>query len=114
MTAPCQLALPASVKYSEAICAAAALSVCCTGYLSSRRNNPGLHSQCTYCRLDWGDDVLTLPALAERFNPADGTLLFRGLSAKTGIFEGNMTKIVPHTTSGKATITGQSSKAVHM
>ena len=39
---------------------------------------------------------------AERFNPVDGSLLFRGLSAKTGIFEGEMSKIMPHTTSGKA------------
>ena len=58
--------------------------------------------------------MLTLAPMAERFSPADGTLLFRGLSAKTGIFEGDMTKIVPHTISGKATNTRQSLHAVYM
>ena len=57
--------------------------------------------------------MLTLAPMAERYNPADGTLLFRGLSAKTGIFEGDMTKIVPHTTSGKAVNTGHSLHAVY-
>ena len=104
MTAPCQLALPPS----EAICAAATLSACCTSCWSGRKNDLGLHLAWTCCRLDWGDDVLTLAPMAERFDPTDGTLLFRGLSAKTGIFEGDMTKIVPHTTSGKATNTRQS------
>ncbi len=54
------------------------------------------------CRLDWGEDVLTLLPTSERFNPVDGSLLFRGLSAKAGIFEGEMSKIIPHTTSGMA------------
>eukprot|EP00891_Asterochloris_glomerata_P007201 jgi/Astpho2/7201/Aster-01519 len=52
--------------------------------------------------LDWGEDVLTLLPTSERFNPVDGSLLFRGLSAKAGIFEGEMSKITPHTTSGMA------------
>ena len=66
------------------------------------RHHAGPHCNRLMCRLDWSEDVLTLPPTAERFNPVDGSLLFRGLSAKAGIFEGEMSKITPHTTSGKA------------
>ena len=81
-------------------------SACLAGRLilpqaaSDGRNHAGPQCSKLTCRLDWGEDVLTLMPTAERFNPVDGSLLFRGLSAKTGIFEGEMSKIMPHLRQG--------------
>ncbi len=44
---------------------------------------------------------------------AEGQLLFAGLRAKVSVFHGHMTRIVPHTTTGKCHNTPSASWSVH-
>ena len=52
------------------------------------------------CRLTWGEGLLGLVPTQEERSPVTGQLLFRGLSAKVGIFHGPIVKLCPHSTTG--------------
>ena len=54
------------------------------------------------CRLPWGEGLLGLAPTQEERSPLTGQLLFRGLSAKVGIFHGPIVKLCPHSTTGLA------------
>ena len=51
-------------------------------------------------RLPWGEGLLGLAPTQEERSPVTGQLLFRGLSAKVGIFHGPIVKLCPHSTTG--------------
>ena len=51
-------------------------------------------------RLPWGEGLLGLAPTQEDRSPVTGQLLFRGLSAKVGIFHGPIVKLCPHSTTG--------------
>ena len=53
------------------------------------------------CRLPWGEGLLGLGPTQEDRSPVTGQLLFRGLSAKVGIFHGPIVKLCPHSTTGE-------------
>lgn len=52
------------------------------------------------CRLPWGEGLLGLAPTQEERSPVTGQLLFRGLSARVGIFHGAIVKLCPHSTTG--------------
>ncbi|KAK9834379.1 hypothetical protein WJX74_000198 [Apatococcus lobatus] len=51
-------------------------------------------------RCDWDEALESLPETCSQFGD-DGELLFKGLSAEVGIYEGQMAKVCPHTTTGR-------------
>ncbi|KAK9818038.1 hypothetical protein WJX72_006076 [[Myrmecia] bisecta] len=53
------------------------------------------------CEVHWGDDVLSLPP-CKTIVGEQNQLLFRGPKAKMGVYEGTPTRVVPHTTTGRA------------
>ena len=53
------------------------------------------------CRCDWDEALEGLPETCSQYGD-DGELLFKGLSAEVGIYEGQMAKVCPHTTTGRA------------
>lgn len=50
--------------------------------------------------------VLALPSAGEELSPATGELLFRGPRVRMGIYRGSPTRIVPHTSTGRADFFG--------
>jgi len=58
------------------------------------------HHACGHCRLPWGEGLLGLAPTQEERSPVTGQLLFRGLSARVGIFHGPIVKLCPHSTTG--------------
>ncbi|DBA88293.1 TPA: hypothetical protein ACH3X1_016534 [Trebouxia sp. C0004] len=58
--------------------------------------------QLALLRLPWGEGLLGLAPTQEERSPVTGQLLFRGLSAKVGIFHGPIVKLCPHSTTGRA------------
>ena len=53
------------------------------------------------CRCDWDEALEALPETCSQYGD-DGELLFKGLAAEVGIYEGQMAKVCPHTTTGRA------------
>ncbi|DBA81177.1 TPA: hypothetical protein ACH3X2_006995 [Trebouxia sp. C0005] len=58
--------------------------------------------QLALLRLPWGEGLLGLAPTQEERSPVTGQLLFRGLSARVGIFHGPIVKLCPHSTTGRA------------
>jgi len=58
------------------------------------------HHACGHCRLPWGEGLLGLAPTQEERSAVTGQLLFRGLSARVGIFHGPIVKLCPHSTTG--------------
>ncbi len=52
-------------------------------------------------RVTWPDELLATDIGKMIKDPVTGGILFAGLRAKCSIFHGPMSKIVPHTTTGK-------------
>ena len=56
-------------------------------------------------RVAWPDELLATEIGRLIKDPVSGSILFAGLRAKCSIFQGPMSKIVPHTTTGESPIT---------
>lgn len=52
-------------------------------------------------KVHWSTDILNSPSGTEVYGPT-GDLVFRGLRARVGIYQGEVTRIIPHRATGRA------------